>query len=56
MGLRYKLSDRLRIGGFLSVSTEFDYDSYGFGGDIAKDSEDKNTHLKISFNAFFDVI
>ncbi len=55
-GFKYDLNDRLRIGGFLSGSKEFDYDSFGFGGDISTDSEDKNKTVKFSFNSYLDQI
>lgn len=55
-GIRYKLSERTRVGGFLSASTEFDYDSYGFGGDLARDSADKNRTVKWGLNGFYDEI
>ena len=55
-GLRYKVSDSLRVGGFLSGSTEYDYTSFGIGGDIAKDSADKNDTVKLSINGFHDQV
>ena len=53
-GGRTTLSNSLRVGLFLSGSKEYDYDSFGFGGDIAGDSDDKNTTVKFSLNGFFD--
>ena len=35
---------------------EYDYDSFGFGGDIAKDSADRNRTIKLSVNGFLDQV
>jgi hypothetical protein len=56
VGVRYELDEDLRIGGFIGGSGEYDYTSFGFGGDVAKDLADKNTTLKLSVNAYFDWI
>ena len=55
-GLRYKLSELSRVGGFVSTSFEYDYRSFGLGGSYSKDSADKNQTLKLSLNGFFDQI
>ena len=56
IGLRRDVSDTLRTGGFVSASTEYDYNSIGIGGNIAKDSPDKNATVKVSVNGFWDRI
>lgn len=38
----------------LSVSKEFDYSSFGFGGGLTKEFNDKNTELSISASAYLD--
>ena len=54
LGARRKLSDRFRIGGFASGSSEYDYDSFGLGGDLSWDAPSKNTTVKLSANGFWD--
>jgi hypothetical protein len=56
LGGTYKLEPDLRIGGNLSFSTEYDYDSIGLGGFVARDLNNKNTTLKLNLNAFQDTI
>lgn len=53
-GMRYALTDTVRAGGFFSFSTEYDYTSFGFGGDLEMDVADGNATLKGTVNAFFD--
>ncbi len=53
-GVRYKLSDTERVGAFVSASTEYDYNSLGFGGDYAFDFNEKNSTVKFAFSTFFD--
>lgn len=55
-GFRYEPELDFRYGGFLSFSSEYDYNSLGVGGDLAWDFDDKNATFKISANAFFDTI
>ncbi|MCH2367803.1 MAG: DUF3570 domain-containing protein, partial [Planctomycetes bacterium] len=52
LGGAYKLYPDLRIGGNLSFSTEYDYDSIGLSGFVARDLNNKNTTLKLNLNAF----
>ncbi len=54
LGVQYKLTDDVRAGGFVSYSTEYDYNSLGIGADLAVDLFQKNTTLKSSLNAYFD--
>ena len=56
LGGAYKLNPDLRIGGSLSFSTEYDYDSIGLGSFVARDLNNKNTTLKLNLNAFQDSI
>ena len=56
LGGAYKLYPDLRIGGNLSFSTEYDYDSIGLSGFVARDLNNKNTTLKLNLNAFQDTI
>jgi len=56
LGGAYKLNPDLRIGGNLSFSTEYDYDSIGLSGFVARDLNNKNTTLKLNLNAFQDTI
>ena len=56
LGIKNKLSETSRAGGFVSTSSEFDYNSIGIGGDYARDSDDKNTTIKLTMNGFWDRI
>lgn len=56
LGGAYKLRPDLRIGGNLSFSTEYDYESIGLSGFVARDLNNKNTTLKLNLNAFQDTI
>ena len=56
LGGAYKLNPDLRLGGNLSFSTEYDYNSIGLGGFVARDLNNKNTTLKLNLNAFQDTI
>ena len=56
LGGAYKLNPDLRIGGNLSFSAEYDYNSIGLGGFVARDLNNKNTTLKLNVNAFQDSI
>lgn len=53
-GLRYKWDEITTIGGFLSASTEYDYNSFGLGGHVSRDLAEKNATVKFSLNGFFD--
>jgi hypothetical protein len=55
-GLRYELDEDLRIGGYLNGSTDYDYTSIGFGGDVARDLANKNTTLKLAAAFYYDWI
>lgn len=56
LGFKYKLSDTLRVGAHASASFEYDYRSFGFGGDVAIDLFEKNTTLTFGLNGFFDQV
>jgi hypothetical protein len=56
LGLNYELSPKTRIGGFVSGSTEYDYNSFGAGTSIARDFANKNTTLSLAVNGFRDTI
>ena len=56
LGGAYKLSPVLRLGGNLSLSSEYDYTSVGFSSFIARDFNNKNTTLKLNLNGFQDTI
>ena len=56
LGGAYKLNPDLRLGGNLSFSTEYDYNSIGLGGFVARDLNNKNTTIKLNVNAFQDTI
>ncbi|MEE3229400.1 MAG: DUF3570 domain-containing protein, partial [Planctomycetota bacterium] len=56
LGGAYKLNPDLRLGGNFSFSTEYDYNSIGLGGFVARDLNNKNTTLKLNVNAFQDTI
>jgi hypothetical protein len=54
LGLRYELDEDLRVGGYVNGSTDYDYNSIGFGGDVAKDLANKNATLKLAANFYYD--
>ena len=54
LGLRYELDEDLRIGGYVNGSTDYDYNSIGFGGDVAKDLANKNATLRLAANLYYD--
>lgn len=54
LGLRYELDPDLRVGGYVNGSTDYDYNSIGFGGDVAKDLANKNATLKLAANLYYD--
>jgi len=54
LGVRYELDPDLRVGGYVNGSTDYDYNSIGFGGDVAKDLANKNTTLKLAANFYYD--
>lgn len=56
LGVRHQLSESRRFGAFVSVSTEYDYNSIGIGGDYAFDLNNKNTTLKIGANLYYDTL
>jgi hypothetical protein len=56
LGLNYEVDSRTRVGGFTSASIEYDYFSFGLGGDIARDAEDHSSTLKLTTNGYFDVV
>jgi hypothetical protein len=41
-------------GGSLSYSTEYDYQSFGIGANVAKTSKDKNTEVALKLQSYFD--
>jgi hypothetical protein len=53
-GFDVKSDDRFRYGLWGHVSFEYDYRSFGLGGSMAWDSEDRNATDKVSANVFFD--
>lgn len=55
-GARYELDEDRRVGGFFTISTEYDYDSYGLGGDFARDFANKDATVKISLNGYYDEV
>ena len=56
IGFRYRLSESLRTGGFVSASTDYDYNSLGLGVNVAQDLADQNATVKLSLSGFFDSI
>jgi hypothetical protein len=54
LGARYELDQDQRVGGYFSLSTEYDYTSYGVGGDYARDFANKDATVKLSMNGYYD--
>jgi len=55
-GARYELDEDRRVGGFFTTSSEYDYSSYGLGGDYAQDFANKDATVKISVNGYYDEV
>ena len=55
-GWRHRLDDRRSRGLFVSGSVEYDYRSFGFGGDYAHDFPELGGSLKLTGSAFFDTL
>jgi len=55
-GLRKELDATTSISGFGSFSTEYDYTSFGLGGDIRKELPSRGATLKWSINGFQDSV
>lgn len=56
LGFVYLIDDDWSYGGFLSASTEYDYQSLGLGGHVTRNLAEKNATVKVSLNGFFDSI
>jgi len=56
LNLRYKVSEDVKLGFHGGASVEYDYTSFGFGGDSTFDFNDDNTTLKLGLNGFFDTV
>ncbi|MEQ8762786.1 MAG: DUF3570 domain-containing protein [Planctomycetota bacterium] len=56
LAMGYKFSDDWRGGAHLHYSTEYDYDSLGFGANVATDLANKNATLSFDVTSFFDKI
>lgn len=55
-GLRRALDADTTVSGFGSFSTEYDYTSFGLGGDYRKELPGRNAAYKVSLNGFFDTV
>jgi len=53
---RWKVGDDWTVGGHAGYSTEYDYDSIGFGANASRDVAGKDATIGISLNAFYDDI
>ncbi|MCA8923368.1 MAG: DUF3570 domain-containing protein [Planctomycetes bacterium] len=56
LNARYKLTPAVKLGAHAGLSTEYDYSSFGFGGDASFDLNEQNTTLKLGFNGYFDTV
>jgi hypothetical protein len=56
LGLRYDVSDRVRIGVNAGGSFEYDYRSFGGGADVELDLNDKNTTIRAGLVAYLDQV
>ena len=56
LGLKQELSEDSRAGVFATGSVEYDYLSFGLGGDYAKDLPDYGATIKWSVNGYVDSI
>ena len=56
VGLRYQLTEDLRVGAHAGASFEYDYTSFGVGADVAWDLFEKATTLSLGVNAYFDTV
>ncbi len=53
-GIRRQSDARNAWGLFGHLSTEYDYNSFGFGGDYTRTAADGNSSLKVALNGFLD--
>lgn len=56
LGVLYRYSPDVRLGGHLGVSTEYDYTSLAFGANVAWDRADKDATVSFSLSGFLDSI
>lgn len=53
---RWKVGDDWTVGGHVGYSTEYDYDSLGFGLNASREVAGKDATIGLSLNAFYDDI
>lgn len=53
---RWSIDDGWHVGAHLGYSTEYDYDSIGFGGSVSRDVAGKDATVGLSVNGYFDDI
>lgn len=53
---RWRFGDEWTVGGHAGYSTEYDYDSIGFGANASREIAGKDATIGLSLNAFYDDI
>jgi hypothetical protein len=56
LGLNHKLDPRRTVGGFFSSSVEYDYLSFGLGGNLGVDLAEGDARVETSVNGYYDTL
>jgi hypothetical protein len=56
VGFRFDMTDRVTLGWHLGGSVEYDYTSFGVGGSLSVEAEDRNSSWTVSLEAFQDEV